>query len=159
MEGDGAESSSVRVHRAAHAAGLSTVALLRFGESERNHDFVARLEEFRQLQAETGGVRAFSLRSASASSGRELDDPTAVEYLKTLAICRMVLDNIRHIEANWQQQGLKVFQMALRFGANDAGSLIERDAEASEEEVRRLIRDAGFQPVQRDSLSTVWFFN
>lgn len=159
MEGDGAESSSVRVHRAAHAAGLSTVALLRFGESERNDDFVARLEEFRQLQAETGGVRAFSLRSASASSGRELDDPTAVEYLKTLAICRMVLDNIRHIEANWQQQGLKVLQMALRFGANDAGSLIERDAEASEEEVRRLIRDAGFQPVQRDSLSTVWFFN
>ncbi len=159
IEGDGAQSSSVRVHRAAHAAGLSTVASLRFGEGERSEAFVARLEEFRQLQAESGGVRAFSLSSASAPSGRELDDPTAVEYLKTLAICRMVLDNIEHVEANWEQQGLKVLQMALRFGANDVGSLMGRGAQASEEEVRRLIRDAGFQPVQRDSLSTVMFFN
>ena len=159
MEGDAAESSSVQLHRAAHTAGLSTGASLRFGEGERDVDFVRRLEEFRELQAETGGVRAFSLRSASASSGRELDDPTAVEYLKTLAICRMVLDNVDHVEADWQQQGLKVLQMALRFGANDAGSLIGRGAQASEEEVRRLIRDAGFQPVQRDSLSAVLFFN
>ncbi len=159
MEGGGAASSSVRVHRAAHAAGLSTVASLRFGEGARNEDFVGRLEGFRQLQEETGGVRAFSLRSASAPSGRELDDPTAVEYLKTLAICRMVLDNTEHVEANWEQQGLKVLQMALRFGASDAGSLIVRGAQVSEEEVRRLIRDAGFQPIQRDSLSTVLFFN
>ena len=159
IEGDGAESSSVRVHRAAHAAGLSTVASLRFGEGERDDEFVARLEEFQQLQEETGRVRAFSLRSAAAPSGRELDDPTAVEYLKTLAICRMVLDSVGTIEANWAQQGLKVLQMALRFGANDAGSLIGRGAQASEEEVRRLIRDAGFKPVQRDSLSTAMFFN
>lgn len=159
IEGDGAESSSVRVHRAAHAAGLSTVASLRFGGGVRNDDFIARLEEFQQLQAETGGVRAFSLCSASAPSGRELDDPTAVEYLKTLAICRMVLDGVDTIEANWAQQGLKVLQMALRFGANDVGSLIGRGAQASEEEVRRLIRDAGFNPVQRDSLSTAMFFN
>ncbi len=159
IEGDDAKSSSVRVHRAAHAAGLLTVASLQFGEGESNVDFVARLEEFQQLQVETGGVRAFSLRSASAPSGRELDDPTAVEYLKTLAICRMVLDSVGTIEANWAQQGLKVLQMALRFGANDVGSLIGRTAQASEEEVRRLIRDAGFNPVQRDSLSTAMFFN
>ncbi len=71
----------------------------------------------------------------------------------------MVLDNVASAEANWEQQGLKVLQMALRFGANDAGSLVGRAAEASEEEVRRLIRDAGFLPVQRDSLSTALFFN
>ena len=159
IEGDGAGRSSVALHRAAHAAGLLSVASLRFDAGERVEDRVAWLEEFRQLQAETGCVRAFSLCSASAPSGRELDDPTAVEYLKTLAICRMVLDNIEHVEANWQQQGLKVLQMALRFGANDAGSLLGRGAQASEEEVRRLIRDAGFQPMQRDSLSTVLFFN
>ena len=159
MEGDGARNSSVRLHRAAHAAGLSSVASLRFGADERLEDRTAWLEEFQQLQAETGGVRAFSLRSAAAPSGRELDDPTAVEYLKMLAICRMVLDNVDTIEANWEQQGLKVLQMALRFGANDAGSLMGRGAQASEEEVRRLIRDAGFNPVQRDSLSTAMFFN
>lgn len=159
MEGDGAASSSPGLHRAAHAAGLSTVASLRFGAGERMEDLVAMLEDFQQLQQETGSVRAFALRSAPASTGRELDDPTAVEYLKTLAICRMVLDNIMSVEANWEQQGLKVLQMALRFGANDVGSLIGRTAQASEEEVRRLIRDAGFTPVQRDSLSTAMFFD
>lgn len=157
IEGDGEQGSSPDLHRAAHAAGLSTVASLRFGAGERSEDRVAKLEEFRQLQQETGRVRAFTLRSAPAPTGRELDDPTAVEYLKTLAICRMVLDTIPSIEANWEQQGLKVLQMALRFGADDAGSLIGRSAQASEEEVRRLIRDAGFLPVQRDSLSTAMF--
>ncbi len=159
IEGDGAGRSSVALHRAAHAAGLVSSASLRFGADERVEDRIAWLEELRQLQQETGSVRALSLHSAPAPSGRELDDPTAVEYLKALAICRMVLDNIEHVEANWQQQGLKVLQMALRFGANDAGSLMTRGAQASEEEVRRLIRDAGFRPVQRDSLSTVLFLN
>lgn len=159
MEGDGVKSSPVRLQRMAHAAGLSTVASLRFGEGERMEDRIARLDEFRQLQEETGGVRAFALYSAPAPTGRELDDPTAVEYLKTLAICRMVLDNVESMEANWEQQGMKVLQMALRFGANDVGSLMRRSAQASEEEVRRLIRDAGFQPVQRDSLSTAMFFD
>ena len=159
IESDGVASSSVDLHRVAHAAGLSTVASLRFGEGERDDDLVAWLENFWQLQAETGRVRALTLSSVPAASGRELDDPTAVQYLKTLAICRMVLDNVETVEANWEQQGLKVMQMALRFGANDAGSLLGRGAQASEEEVRRLIRDAGFQPVQRDSLSTAMFFN
>ncbi len=159
IEGDEMASSSVDVHRAAHAAGLVTVASLQFGEDERKDDFVARLQGFWHLQAETGRVRALALHGVPAASGRELDDPTAVEYLKTLAICRMVLDNVDTVEANWQQQGLKVMQMALRFGANDAGSLLGRRAQTSEEEVRRLIRDAGFQPVQRNSLSTAMFFN
>ena len=159
IEGDGAASSSVQLHRAAHAAGLVSLACLRFGAEQRMEDRVAWLENFQRLQQDTGAVRAFALRSASASTGRELDDPTAVEYLKTLAIGRMMLDAIDTVEANWDQQGLKVLQMALRFGANDTGSLLARGAHASEEEVRRLIRDAGFQPVQRDSLSTAMFFD
>ena len=159
IEGDRAQSSSVSLHRAAHAAGLSTVASLLFGAGERVEDRIAMLEALRQLQMETGGVRAFSLQSAPHPGGRELDDPTAVEYLETLAICRMVLDNIDTVEANWNQQGLKVLQTALRFGANDAGSLNARSAQVSEEEVRRLIRDAGFKPVQRDSLSTAMFLD
>lgn len=158
MEGDPA-GSSVVLHRAAHAAGLPTIASLRFGAGESTEDRIAALEALRQLQDETGGIRAFSLNAAPAPTGRELDDPTAVEYLKTLAVSRMLLDNIPHIEGNWEQGGLKVLQMSLRFGANDTGSLLGRAADAGEEEVRRLIRDAGFKPAQRNSLYTALFLD
>ena len=122
-------------------------------------DRVAFLEAVHTLQQETGGFVAFTLVSHHAPGGRELDDATAVEYLKTLAICRMVLDNIPHAQTNWEQQGLKVLQMGLRFGGNDIGSLLGGDAAAPEEEVRRLIRDAGFKPVQRDTLYRTHFLN
>lgn len=141
----------LEVHRAAHAAGLRTTVGLRFGR-ESLEARVEMLEAIRGLQEETGGFVAFTLAALPAESGRELDDPTAVEYLKTLAICRMTLENIDNVEANWEQQGMKVLQVALRFGANDAGSLLGAAAMASEETVRHVIRDAGFRPVQRDSL-------
>ncbi len=143
----------IDVHRAAHHAGLPTTAAMTFGAGETFADRVAFLEAVHTLQQETGGFLAFTLESHHAPGGRDLDDATAVEYLKTLAICRMVLDNILHVQANWQQQGLKVLQMGLRFGGNDAGSILApRNASAPEEEVRRIIRDAGFKPAQRDTL-------
>jgi cyclic dehypoxanthinyl futalosine synthase len=70
-----------------------------------------------------------------------------------------VLDNIPHVQTNWEQQGLKVLQMGLRFGGNDIGSLLGAQSTAPEEEVRRLIRDAGFKPVQRDTLYRTHFLN
>jgi cyclic dehypoxanthinyl futalosine synthase len=142
----------LEIHRAAHAAGIVTVASMTFGAGESMEERVAFLEAVRMLQEETHGFNAFSLLSHHTPGGRDLDDPTAVEYLKTLAICRIVLDNIPHLESNWEQQGLKVLQMGLRFGGNDAGSLLAGSTSASEEEVRRIIRDAGFRPVQRDTL-------
>jgi cyclic dehypoxanthinyl futalosine synthase len=109
----------------------------------------------RQLQDETGGFAAFSARNASA--GREWEEATAVEYLKVLAVSRVLLENIENVEADWMPQGLKVLQMALRFGCNDAGSVSTRNARGNasattEEDLRRVIRGAGFEPVQRDAL-------
>jgi cyclic dehypoxanthinyl futalosine synthase len=74
---------------------------------------------------------------------------TGMEYVKTVALTRLCLDNVPHIQASWNLFGLKVAQVALRFGADDLGSV---DGTATTEELRRLIRDAGFSPKQRDAL-------
>ena len=152
------------IHRAAHHAGILTTAEMLFGAGESMQQRVAFLESVRAVQAETNGFLAFTLTSAPSPTGRDLDDPTAVEYLKTLAICRMMLDNVPHIQTSAHHQGLKVLQMSLRFGGNDAGSVhpiaISRHSQdASEEEVRRIIRDAGFRPAQRDTLYRTLFLN
>jgi len=163
MPGDGAEALGlerwIEAHRAAHRAGVQTTAAMVFGAGESMEQRVAFLEAVRSLQEETGGFVAFLLSAFHAAGGRDLDDATAVEYLKTLAICRMVLDNIDHVQTDWEQQGLKVLQMGLRFGGNDVGSVLGSSTKASEEEVRRLIRDAGFKPAQRDTLYRAMFLN
>jgi cyclic dehypoxanthinyl futalosine synthase len=115
------------------------------------------LEAVRRLQEETGGFTAFVPVSAEAPNGRELDGVTAVERLKTLAISRMFLDNVDNVQASWTGQGLKVLQMGLRFGANDLGAAGE--AGGTEEDLRRIIRDAGFRPVQRDTPYRTMFLN
>jgi cyclic dehypoxanthinyl futalosine synthase len=160
--GDGAESLGhaewLRIHRAAHLAGIPSTAELTFGLEDSLQQRSEFLDAIQTLQTETLGFLAFTLTAAPSATGRDLDDPTAVEYLKTLAICRMILTNIPDIQPNLRQQGLKVLQMGLRFGANDAGSPLAAKS-APEEEVRRLIRDAGFQPAQRDPLHRTLFLN
>ena len=156
--------SWLSIHRAAHRAGVLTTAEMLFGAGETMAQRVGFLEALRTLQSETNGFLAFTLTSAPSPTGRDLDDPTAVEYLKTLAICRMVLDNIPHIQISAHHQGLKVLQMSLRFGGNDAGSvrpiaISKHSQDASEEEIRRIIRDAGFRPAQRDTLYRTLFLN
>ena len=161
IPGDGADTLGtdrwIEVHRAAHQAGIPTTAAMTFGAGEPMEVRVAFLEAVHTLQQETNGFQAFTL--ATHATGRDLDDTTAVEYLKTLAICRMLLDNIPHIQTNWEQQGLKVLQMGLRFGGNDVGSTLGTHTQASEEELRRIIRDAGFRPAQRDTLYQALFLN
>jgi len=149
----------LEIHRAAHTLGIPSSAEMIVGAAESLEQSIGFLEALRALQQETSGFLSFTLTSARSATGRELDDPTAVEYLKTLAICRMVLDNIPHIQTNWEQQGLKVLQMGLRFGGNDVGSVLGATGNASEEEVRRVIRDAGFKPAQRDTLYRALFLN
>ena len=163
------------VHRAAHGLGMSTVATMHFGAGQALELRVDLLAAVRQLQQETGGFTAFiprSLPSRNASGG--WDGPTAVEQLKTLAIARVFLDNIENVQWSGGAQGLKVLQMGLRFGANDAGSVTPQGIGAkagfgenaaaaanhpSEEDLRRIIRDAGFQPVQRDTPYRTMFLN
>jgi len=88
--------------------------------------------------------------------------------LKTLAVSRLYLANIPNVQSSWVTQGLKTCQVGLRFGANDVGSImIEENVvsaagtrnRASEEELRRLIRDAGFIPKQRDTLYRTYYLN
>lgn len=162
----------VNVHRTAHELGMRTTATMMFGVGETVEHRVNHFEVVRRLQEETGGFTAFIPWSFqpnnTALGGRGWDEATSVEYLKTLAISRMVLDNIENVQSSWVTQGLKVLQMGLRFGGNDVGSVmleenVVRAAGTSncttEEELRRIIRDAGFRPVQRDTLYTTMFLN
>jgi cyclic dehypoxanthinyl futalosine synthase len=136
------------VHRTAHGLGMRTVAGMIFGAGETAGQRVDFLEAVRRLQQETGGFAAFAPMAAEAPGGRELDGITAVERLKTLAIARMALDNIDTVQASGTPQGLKVLQLGLRFGANDIGPVPLESG--SEEDIRRIIRDAGFRPAQRE---------
>jgi cyclic dehypoxanthinyl futalosine synthase len=139
----------VEVHRAAHGVGMRTATVMVFGAGETLEQRVSFLEAVRELQQETGGFAAFVPVAADAPGGRELDGVTAVERLKTLAVGRMFLDNIENVQAVRAGHGLKVLQTGLRFGANDVGWVSGEGA--SEEDVRRIIRDAGFKPAQRDA--------
>jgi len=160
------------VHRTAHKLGMRTTATMMFGVGET---FVHRINHFQHiydLQEETGGFTAFIpwtfQPKHTALGGRGWDEATSVEYLKTLAISRIFLSNVLNVQASWVTQGLKVLQMGLRFGGNDVGSVMleENVVKAAgtsncttEEELRRIIRDAGFRPVQRDTLYRTYFLN
>jgi cyclic dehypoxanthinyl futalosine synthase len=158
------------VHRTAHQLGMRTTATMMFGVGETIDQRINHFEVVRQLQEETGGFTAFipwSFQSHNtALGGRGWEEATSVEYLKTLAISRLYLDNIENVQASWVTQGLKVMELALFFGANDVGSVMleENVVKAAgtsncttEEELRRIIRDAGFKPVQRDTLYRTFF--
>jgi cyclic dehypoxanthinyl futalosine synthase len=146
------------VHRAAHTLGIPSTAAMRFGAGETHAHRISHLETLNHLQQETGGFTAFipTVFRPAASGLRGFEEATAVEYLKTLAIARLVLDTIPNLQADWPTQGLKTTQMALRFGANDVGSTIPGDTLKSpdgttEEDLRRIIRGAGLRPAQRDT--------
>ncbi len=147
------------VHRVAHAFGLPTAATMTFGQGESDADRVTHLALLAGLQADTGGFRSFTpaghLHNVAAGE-RSLEEATSVEYLKVLAVCRMQLESITNLQANWPTQGVKVLQMGLRFGANDVGAA-GLEPGTSEEDLRRTIRDAGFRPVARDSSYGVMF--
>jgi cyclic dehypoxanthinyl futalosine synthase len=151
------------VHRTAHKLGMQTTATMTFGGGETLEHRMNHLEAIRQLQEETGGFTSFTPWSF-APQGTALhgfEEATAVEYLKTLAISRMYLSNVENVQSNLETQGLKVLQVGLRFGGNDVGSvLLAQGANAAtEEQLRQVIRDAGFKPVQRDTLYRTMFLN
>jgi cyclic dehypoxanthinyl futalosine synthase len=152
----------LEVHRTAHLLGMTTAATMIFGVGETMEQRVHHLELIRDLQHETAGFTDFTPLVFEREN--PLEEPTAVEYLKTLAISRLFLDNIANVQASWRTQSLKVLQMGLRFGGNDVGSVLLEDHNtkpggATEEELRRVIRDAGFKPVQRDILYRTVYLN
>ena len=162
----------IDVHRSAHKLGVRTTATMMFGCGETYEHRVNHLETLRQMQDETGGFTAFipwPFQPENTALGRRVkQEVTGVEFLKTLALCRLYLDNFVNVQTSWVTQGLKVCQMGLRFGGNDVGSVmleenVVRQAGAShsatEEDLRRMIRGAGFIPKQRDTLYQTMFLN
>ncbi len=157
----------ISVHRAAHQLGLPTKATMVFGVGETFAQRIDHLELLRALQQETGGFTAFTPLAAQPGEVRippDVSEPTAVEYLTTLAVSRLYLDNIPNLQGSWVTQGLKVLQIGLRFGGNDVGAVlleerVGKPGGATEEELRRIIREAGFKPVQRDALYRTMFLN
>ncbi len=162
----------IEVHKTAHRIGMNTTATMMFGCGETPMHRVSHLQTLRQLQDETGGFTAFipwPFQPDNTALGRRVpEEATACEFLRTLAISRLYLHNILHVQTSWVTQGLKVCQLGLRFGGNDVGSVmieenVVRQAGAShsatEEDLRRMIREAGFVPKQRDTLYRTYFLN
>src|SRR5947208_13631445 len=148
------------VMRHAHRAGLRTTATMMYGTVETDEERLEHLLRLRALQDETGGFTAFITWSYQPDH-TELagSEATGLDYLRTLAMARIVLDNFDNLQASWVTQGGKVGQLSLAFGANDMGSVmieenVVRAAGASycmdEAEIVRNIEDAGFIPKRRN---------
>jgi len=148
------------VMRHAHRAGLRTTATMMYGTVETMEERLEHLFRLRDVQDETGGFTAFITWSYQPEhTERGGSEATGIEYLRTLAIARLVLDNFDNLQASWVTQGGKVGQLSLAFGANDMGSVmieenVVRAAGASycmdEVEIVRNVEDAGFLAKRRN---------
>ncbi len=144
----------------AHRMGLKTSVTMMYGLGETLEDRMEHLFRVREVQRETGGFTAFICwpLQPEHSQLEHLGKTDAVTYLRTQAIARVVLDNVPNIQASWVTMGFKVGQVALRFGANDFGSLMMEENVVSAAgttyrttlgEMQRLIADAGYAPKKR----------
>lgn len=157
----------LEIHEAAHEAGMLTTATMMYGVGETWEDRLEHLLQLRASQARSlarGGGRytAFITWSFQPSHTEmqdwEIELGTGMDYLKLTALSRLVLDNFENVQVSYVTQGPKMAQIALRFGANDFGSLMIEENVVSatgidfimpESEIRRLIGDAGFRPARR----------
>jgi aminodeoxyfutalosine synthase len=153
------------IHRTAHELGLHTNATMLYGHIENDYHRVDHLLRLRELQDETGGFQTFiPLAFHPDNTGlSHIKKPSALMDLRTMAVSRLMLDNFPHIKAYWIMLGIGTAQAALSYGADDLDGtvrheLIYHDAGAntpeilSVEQIRRLIEEAGREPVERDTL-------
>src|SRR6476620_2823093 len=153
------------VMRAVHKVGLRSSATMMFRIGDGVEHRVRHMQRIRDLQDDTGGFFAFipwTFQRENTALGRKIkEEPTGMDYLKMLSVSRLFMDNIDNIQSSWLTQGLRLGQVALRFGANDMGSImIEENVvsaagahnRADEEMLQFLIEEAGFIPQQRDIL-------
>jgi aminodeoxyfutalosine synthase len=163
----GKESSAawLDLHRQAHRLGIRSNATLLFGHIETFEQRVEHLLKLRELQDETGGFLAFlPLSYHPENNGLKVEHgPSALDELRTCAVARLLLDNFLHVKAYWIALGLGVAQVALAYGASDFDGTVLRERiyhmsgaqtpqALSVEELRRLVREARCQPVERDCL-------
>lgn len=152
------------VMRHAHRAGLRTTATMMYGTVETDEERLEHMLRLRALQDETGGFTAFIAWSfqpdhTELGTAHQIIEASGIDYLRTLAMARLVLDNFDNLQSSWVTQGGKVGQLSLAFGANDMGSVmieenVVRAAGASycmdEVEIVRNVEDAGFVPKRRN---------
>ena len=156
------------VHRIAHRMGIRSNVTMLYGHIETAAERVDHMLRARALQDETGGFQAFIPLAFHPDNNqmRKLPAPTAVDTLRVHAVSRLMLDNIPHVKAFWIATGVEVAQMALWFGADDLDGTVQEEkiyhmAGARTPEImttsaiRRLIRAAGREPVERDTLYNV----
>lgn len=145
----------------AHKLGMKSTATMMFGHVETYEERILHMVRVREAQDQTGGFTAF-IPWSFAPTNTELggEGSTGVDYLRTLAVARLMLDNVSNIQASWVTQGAKMAQVALRFGANDFGStMLEENVVRAAgvqtrvplQEIIRCIEDAGYQAVQRNT--------
>ncbi len=155
----------IEIVRESHEIGFKTTATMMFGHVEENEDIVEHLERIRSLQDETGGFLAFIpwiFKPTNTFLERKIPEETGGErYLRVLAVCRIFLDNFRFIQGSWFTQGFKIGSASMRFGADDLGGTLyeenvlrcaENKTKASAEEIVGMIKSAGFEPAQRNTL-------
>src|SRR5882672_10145745 len=156
------------IHRIAHTLGMKSNVTMLYGHIETAEERVDHMLRARALQDETGGFQAFIPLAFHPDNNqmRKLPAPSAAETLRVHAVARLVLDNIAHIKAFWIATGVEVAQTALWFGADDLDGTVQeekiyhmagsRTPEAmTTREIERLIRAAGREPVERDTLYNV----
>ncbi len=153
----------IDIMRQAHGNGLRTTATMMYGMGEELAARIEHLQRVRDLQDETGGFTAFISWTFQHehTDMPEMPEVYAHEYLKNLAVSRLFLDNVQHLQSSWVTQGKKIGQLGLAFGADDMGSImIEENVvsaagahyKMSQDEMEHLIRQAGYEPKQRTNL-------
>jgi cyclic dehypoxanthinyl futalosine synthase len=145
----------------AHQEGMKTSVTMMYGIGETLAERLEHLERVKEVQARTGGFTAFicwPLQPENTPRMSHMQKTDSVDYLRTVAIARIVLDNVPNLQSSWVTMGMKIGQVALRFGCNDFGSLMIEENVVSAantthrttiDEMERLIRDAGFTPARR----------
>ena len=144
----------------AHRQGMKTSVTMMYGLGESDADRIEHLFRIREVQERTGGFTAFICWPLQPEGTGMADrvKTDAVSYLRTLAMARILLPNVPNLQSSWVTMGLKVGQVALRFGANDFGSLMMEENvvsaagtthRATIDEMERAIRDAGLVPRRR----------
>lgn len=153
------------VMRTAHGIGYRTTATMMYGHAERDDEIVEHLRRLRELQDDTGGFTAFipwSFKPGNTLLEKWVpESPGPVKYLRILALARIYLDNVDHVQASWFSEGKKTGQIALHAGGDDfGGTLIEENVlrlanhhnTTTTEECVAIIKDAGFRAMQRTTL-------
>jgi aminodeoxyfutalosine synthase len=156
----------LELHRAAHKMGIDSNATMLYGHIESIEHRIDHLMRLRDLQDSTGGINAFiPLKFRSANNAMSsIGETSVIDDLRTLAMSRLILDNVPHIKAYWVMYGKTTAELALAFGADDIDGTIEDSTKIysmagaadtrptmSIEEIERMCATAGFRAVERDT--------